>query len=471
MQSVGETMAIGRTSTRRCRRGCARWSSACRTRPLPQRRADDRRNSSTPLRTPPPDHRGRRRPSRRLAARRSTRPRVDPWFLVTSSASSMEIEKEISLEALSAHQDLRRRISRTCRPERSEGSSRGDRVSHRLRMTPPPPGSARDSPTARSRGSLDDEDSRPRAPSPLGLRPVYKRVDTCAAEFVASTPTCTRPTRVGVRSRADRPRQGHHSRIGAEPHRPGHRVRHLLRARLLRAAGDRLRDDHDQLQSRDGLHRLRHIRPALLRAAHARGRPRDRRTREARGRDRPVRRPDAAEAREGAREGGRSALGTSTDSIDLAEDRERFGELLDRLGIPIPEHGTAKTPSRKRSRSPRRIGFPVVVRPSYVLGGRAMATYGTRTTLRGYMRDAVKPRPAARSWSIAFSRTPSRSTSTRSPTATRRHRRRHAAHRGSGHSLRRLDDRDSAVHDLAARPGPDPPPHGGAREACSTSSG
>ncbi|MGD0743097.1 MAG: carbamoyl-phosphate synthase large subunit [Acidimicrobiales bacterium] len=64
-------------------------------------------------------------------------------------------------------------------------------------------------------------------------------------------------------------------------------------------------------------------------------------------------------------------LGTSAASIDLAEDRERFGALLARLGIPQPRGGTARTAAEAREVAAR-IGYPVLVRPSYVLGGRAM---------------------------------------------------------------------------------------------------
>ena len=81
---------------------------------------------------------------------------------------------------------------------------------------------------------------------------------------------------------------------GPEPDRPGDRVRLLLRPRLLRALGGGLRDRHDQLQPRDGLDRLRHLRPPLLRAADLRGRLGGARQREARRRARAVRRPDAA---------------------------------------------------------------------------------------------------------------------------------------------------------------------------------
>ena len=69
---------------------------------------------------------------------------------------------------------------------------------------------------------------------------------------------------------------------------------------------------------------------------------------------------------------GFTVLGTPYDAVDLAEDRERFGRLLDELGMRCPEWGIADEPAARRSRSPQRIGYPVLVRPSYVLGGRAM---------------------------------------------------------------------------------------------------
>ena len=97
-----------------------------------------------------------------------------------------------------------------------------------------------------------------------------------------------------------RPRVGRHPRLGPEPDRPGDRVRLLLRARGDDRARVGPRRGDDQLQPGDGLDRLRHLRPPLLRAADRRGRARGDRGRAARGRDRPVRRPDAAAAGEGA---------------------------------------------------------------------------------------------------------------------------------------------------------------------------
>jgi carbamoyl-phosphate synthase large subunit len=87
-------------------------------------------------------------------------------------------------------------------------------------------------------------------------------------------------------------------------------------------------------------------------------------------------------------EAGVPIIGTSPDSIDLAEDRKRFGALLNELGIPQPENGTATSIEGAREAA-NRIGYPVLVRPSYVLGGRAMAIVYDQDTLDEYMRTAV----------------------------------------------------------------------------------
>jgi carbamoyl-phosphate synthase large subunit len=87
-------------------------------------------------------------------------------------------------------------------------------------------------------------------------------------------------------------------------------------------------------------------------------------------------------------EAGVPIIGTSPDSIDLAEDRKRFGALLNELGIPQPENGTATSIEEAREIA-QRIGYPVLVRPSYVLGGRAMAIVYDAETLDQYMRTAV----------------------------------------------------------------------------------
>jgi len=87
-------------------------------------------------------------------------------------------------------------------------------------------------------------------------------------------------------------------------------------------------------------------------------------------------------------EAGVQILGTTPDSIDLAEDRQRFSQLLWDLGVPQPPSGTAV--SREEAREvAERIGYPVVVRPSYVLGGRGMAIVFDSSALDRYMTGAV----------------------------------------------------------------------------------
>jgi carbamoyl-phosphate synthase large subunit len=85
-------------------------------------------------------------------------------------------------------------------------------------------------------------------------------------------------------------------------------------------------------------------------------------------------------------------LGTSPDAIDLAEDRKRFSALLRELDIPQPESGTA-TSLEEAKVVAQRIGYPVLIRPSYVLGGRAMAIAYDEARLEGYVREAVLASP------------------------------------------------------------------------------
>ena len=81
-------------------------------------------------------------------------------------------------------------------------------------------------------------------------------------------------------------------------------------------------------------------------------------------------------------------IGTDPTNIDLAEDRKLFGKLLDELQIPCPANGTA-TSVEEACDIARRIGYPVLVRPSYVLGGRAMVIAYDEEMVRQYMREAV----------------------------------------------------------------------------------
>lgn len=87
-------------------------------------------------------------------------------------------------------------------------------------------------------------------------------------------------------------------------------------------------------------------------------------------------------------ESGVPILGTSPDAIDLAEDRDRFKELIEKVGIKQPENGIARS-AEEASKIAEQIGFPIVIRPSYVLGGRAMEIVDSQSQLERYIREAV----------------------------------------------------------------------------------
>ena len=91
----------------------------------------------------------------------------------------------------------------------------------------------------------------------------------------------------------------------------------------------------------------------------------------------------------GLHKAGVKILGTSVDSIDRAEDRQRFQQFLQKLGLVQPENGTARTPDEALAIA-EKIHYPVVVRPSYVLGGRAMRIVYNQHDLKEYMRTAIE---------------------------------------------------------------------------------
>ena len=85
-------------------------------------------------------------------------------------------------------------------------------------------------------------------------------------------------------------------------------------------------------------------------------------------------------------------LGTSPDTIDLAEDRDRFRKMMDKMGIPMPESGMASSFEEAKQIAVR-IGYPLMVRPSYVLGGRGMEVVHDEEMLKQYVDAAVGVTP------------------------------------------------------------------------------
>ena len=80
--------------------------------------------------------------------------------------------------------------------------------------------------------------------------------------------------------------------------------------------------------------------------------------------------------------------GTTPDAIDRAEDRERFQQMIEKLGLRQPANAIVRSADEAEIAA-QRIGYPLVVRPSYVLGGRAMEIVYRAEELRAYMREAV----------------------------------------------------------------------------------
>ena len=140
-------------------------------------------------------------------------------------------------------------------------------------------------------------------------------------------------------------------------------------------------------------------------------------------------------------------LGTSPDAIDLAEDRDRFKQLLDKLKLRQPQNGIATQP-RRRARIAEAIGYPVVIRPSYVLGGRAMEIVHDAPQLDRYLArltgDLDRPSELVVSAKrpLLIDRYLSDADRGRRRLPLRRqghlHRRHHGAYRGGRHPFRRL---------------------------------
>ncbi len=223
----------------------------------------------------------------------------------------------------------------------------------------------------------------------LGVRPVYKRVDTCAAEF--ATRTAYMYSTYEEECEAEPTDRKKIMVLGGGPNRIGQGIEFdyccVHAALALREDGyetimvncnpETVSTDYDTsdrlyfepLTLEDVLEIVDKERPAGVVVQY--------------GGQTPLKLARDLERL------GVPIVGTSPDSIDVAEDRERFQKLLARLGLRQPPNRTARTESDALALA-REIGYPLVVRPSYVLGGRAMEIVHAEADLERYMRDAVK---------------------------------------------------------------------------------
>ncbi len=222
----------------------------------------------------------------------------------------------------------------------------------------------------------------------MGIRPVFKTVDTCAAEFAAETPYHYSTYDTENESvRSDRKKV---IILGGGPNRIGqgiefdyccvHGVMGLAEEGyetiMVNCNPETVSTDYDTtdklyfepLTFEDVMNICEQEKPEGVIVSF--------------GGQTPLKLAKALESR------GVKILGTSPEGIDLAEDRKRFGHLLDELKIPCPEYGTAFD-LESALQVTAKIGYPVLVRPSYVLGGRAMEICYDDRGLHEYMAKAV----------------------------------------------------------------------------------
>ncbi len=232
----------------------------------------------------------------------------------------------------------------------------------------------------------------------LRVQPVYKRIDTCAGEFASATPYMYSTYEGGWGEpvcEADPTARDKIVILGGGPNRIGQGIEFdyccVHAAYALRDAGyetimvncnpETVSTDYDTsdrlyfepLTAEDVI--------ALVRREQQHGRVLGCIVQY--GGQTPLKLSQALPA------AGIPVLGTTADAIDIAEDRERFQLLLHKLGLQQPENGLARAPDQAEAIADR-IGYPVVIRPSYVLGGRAMEIVFDRVQLHRYMREAVR---------------------------------------------------------------------------------
>ena len=287
--------------------------------------------------------------------------RIDPWFLVQIEEIvqiELELEREHTLEGLDAA---------TLRALKRKGFS-DRRLARQLKTTDK---------AVRERRRL------------LGVRPVYKRVDTCAAEFPTSTAYLYSTYEEECEAEPSDRRKI--MVLGGGPNRIGQGIEFdyccVHAALALREDGyetimvncnpETVSTDYDTsdrlyfepLTLEDVLEIVDREKPLGVIVQY--------------GGQTPLKLALDLEAN------GVPIIGTSPDMIDAAEDRERFQKLLQALGLRQPPNATARTEAEALEKA-LALGYPLVVRPSYVLGGRAMEIVHEQRDLERYMREAVK---------------------------------------------------------------------------------
>jgi len=371
MKSVGEAMAIGRSFAEALQKGLRSMETGLSgLDPVPAP-GDDPSAYVAALSAPKPD--------RVLMAAQALRAglsvdevhdacRYDRWFL-------RELARIVAAEAEVAEHGLPRTATKL-RQLKALGFS--------------------DRQLARLSGSAEKDVAALR--TRLGVLPVYKRIDTCAAEFASATPYMYSTYEGGFGTpvcEADPTDRTKVVILGGGPNRIGQGIEFdyccVHAAYALKEAGfetimvncnpETVSTDYDTsdrlyfepLTDEDVI--------ALIRKEQARGTVLGCIVQY--GGQTPLKLSQAL-AREGI-----PLLGTSADAIDIAEDRERFQLLLKKLALRQPENGTARS-TEEAEEVAERIGFPIVIRPSYVLGGRAMEIVHDMAGLRRYMATAVQ---------------------------------------------------------------------------------
>jgi carbamoyl-phosphate synthase large subunit len=222
-----------------------------------------------------------------------------------------------------------------------------------------------------------------------GIRPVYKTVDTCAAEFAAATPYhySTYDEETEVTAQPDRPKV---LILGSGPNRIGQGIEFdyscVHAAQALRAAGyetvmvncnpETVSTDYD---TSDRLYFEPLTLEDVLEVVDA-----ERGSGTVAGVICTLGGQTPLGLAQALKDAGVPILGTQPEAIHLAEDREEFGRVLERTGLPAPAHGTASSFAEARVVA-ERVGYPVLVRPSYVLGGRGMEIVYDEAALEAYL--------------------------------------------------------------------------------------